>query len=145
MQVSGHSLGGILAQTVGTACFVAVQIELNWLLDDAVAAHSSSTAEWRPCSWRHLQSVDYIPTRVARTPHPVDGKVALRLDLSSLTDLWKQRTQDRWVRLQSLGKFHFLVGQAVRLHVAEGQDRLCITPSIHAVTFRWVCGCKAPG
>lgn len=78
---------------------VAVQIELNWLLDDAVAAQSSSTAEWKPCSWRHLHSVHSTSAGAAQAPCHTDTKVALRLGLTSLTKLWKQRTQDRWVIL----------------------------------------------
>ncbi|KAL3134001.1 hypothetical protein ABBQ32_008440 [Trebouxia sp. C0010 RCD-2024] len=76
-------------------------IELNWLLDDAVAAQSSSAFVWKACSWRHLQSVNSSSTRVPGTPRHDDTRVALRLSLTSLTDLWKQRTQGR-VPLQYL-------------------------------------------
>ncbi|KAL3143558.1 hypothetical protein ABBQ38_002356 [Trebouxia sp. C0009 RCD-2024] len=79
-------------------------IELNWLLDDAVAAQSCFTTEWKPCSWRQLQSVKSTSTGVPQTTCHDDTRVALRLGLTSLTDLWKQRTQDRWVKLQSIAK-----------------------------------------
>ena len=91
-----------------TACLVvAAQIELNWLLDDAVAAQSSSTTKSKPCSWRQLQSVHSTSTGVPQAKCHDDTRVALRLGLTPLTDLWKQRTQDRWVKLQSLAKALF--------------------------------------
>ena len=78
-----------------------LQIELNWLLDDAVAAQRISSDAWKPCSWRHLQSVHYISNGGAVTSNH-DTKVALRLGLSALTGLWEQRTQERCGKPQSL-------------------------------------------
>lgn len=83
------------------ACCFDLQIELNWLLDDAVAAQQSSIDVWKPCSWRHLQSVFSRAKGGVLLPND-DPKVALRLGLSHLTDLWKQRTQDRCRTPQNL-------------------------------------------
>ena len=72
----------------------ALQIELNWLLDDAVdAAQASADSEWKPCTWRQLQSAAHIHHGSETSSD--SGKVALRADIARLAQLWKQRTQDR--------------------------------------------------
>ncbi len=73
-----------------------LQIELNWLLDDTVdAAQASADGQWKPCTWRQLQSnMDlHHPEDTSNASSP---SIALRADISTLTQLWKQRTQDRY-------------------------------------------------
>ena len=68
-----------------------VQIELNWLLDDAVdAVQASKSGAWKPCTWRRLQS----PAGRDASSLSVQS-VALRADLETLTQLWTRRTQER--------------------------------------------------
>lgn len=76
-----------------------VQIELNWLLDDAVAACRLSEAhDWQPATWRQLESGRLLPQPPHDAPDAsADGSVALRADIASLRLLWQQRLRDRSV------------------------------------------------
>ncbi|KAL0045493.1 hypothetical protein WJX82_008253 [Trebouxia sp. C0006] len=78
-----------------------LKIELNWLLDDTVdAVQASADSQWKPCTWRQLQSNMDIH-HPEDTSNASSQSIALRADIHTLTQLWKQRTQDR-VPLQYL-------------------------------------------
>ena len=72
-----------------------LQVELNWLLDDTVdAVQASADSQWKPCTWRQLQS--YIDLHQSEnTSNASSRSIALRADINTLAQLWKQRTQDR--------------------------------------------------
>lgn len=83
-----------------------LQIELDWLLDDTVdAVQASADGQWKPCTWRQLQTscrpaagqlqsnMDlHDPKDMSNTS---SQSIALRADLNTLAQLWNQRTQDR--------------------------------------------------
>jgi len=72
-----------------------LQIELNWLLDDTVdAVQASADSQWKPCTWRQLQS-DMDLHHPKDTSNASSQSIALRADINTLAQLWKQRTQDR--------------------------------------------------
>ncbi|KAL0034082.1 hypothetical protein WJX79_007748 [Trebouxia sp. C0005] len=76
-----------------------LKIELNWLLDDTVdAVQVTADGQWKPCTWRQLQSQVHHP---ADTSNASPQSIALRADIRTLAQLWKQRTQGR-VPLQYL-------------------------------------------
>lgn len=88
-----HTAMQLSASVSVSACVL--QIELNWLLDDTVdAAQASAGGQWMPCTWRQLQS-NMDLHHPEDTSNASSQSIALRADISTLTQLWKQRTQDR--------------------------------------------------
>ncbi len=79
---------------------IKLQVELNWLLDDAVdAVQPSAGAEWRPCTWRQLQSGLQLHKNHEANSTSMQS-VALRADFVTLKELWMKRTRDRFSRHQ---------------------------------------------
>ena len=76
-----------------------MQVELNWLLDDAVAARQGSCADgWQPATWRQLEPRGLqfeMVDKLGGTDTGNSCTVALRADIAALTDLWKQRIRYR--------------------------------------------------
>ena len=80
-------------------------MELNWLLDDAVAARQAPDANgWQPATWRQLEPRGLqlqIVDQLAGTGTDADTVagneciVALRADTAALTNLWRQRVEYR--------------------------------------------------
>ncbi len=97
-QVAGcHILSTLPCSCLSSISEHVLQIELNWLLDDTVdAVQASADSQWKPCTWRQLQSNmdlrDYDPKDMSNTS---SQSIALRADINTLAQLWKQRTQDR--------------------------------------------------
>ena len=91
------------------------QIELNWLLDDTVdAVQVSADSQWQACTWRQLQSscrpvAAQLETSGLHDPKDMSNtfsqSIALRADINTLAQLWKQRTHDRCV-FHSLSNRH---------------------------------------
>lgn len=94
------AVGSVFADADGGPSSEDLKIELNWLLDDAVdAVQASADSQWKPCTWRQLQSnMDlYHPKHTTNASQ----SIGLKADINTLAQLWKQRTQDR-VPLQYL-------------------------------------------
>ncbi|DBB17116.1 TPA: hypothetical protein ACH3X3_014196 [Trebouxia sp. C0006] len=95
------AVGSAFADADGGPSSEDLKIELNWLLDDTVdAVQASADSQWKPCTWRQLQSNMDIH-HPEDTSNASSQSIALRADIHTLTQLWKQRTQDR-VPLQYL-------------------------------------------
>ncbi|DBA79396.1 TPA: hypothetical protein ACH3X2_000042 [Trebouxia sp. C0005] len=93
------AVGSAFADADGGPSSEDLKIELNWLLDDTVdAVQVTADGQWKPCTWRQLQSQVHHP---ADTSNASPQSIALRADIRTLAQLWKQRTQGR-VPLQYL-------------------------------------------
>lgn len=67
-----------------------LQVELDWLLDDAVADYDGSTSTpGRISAWRVLKDAQ------REGPALETGKAVLRVSLDALTRLWRRRISER--------------------------------------------------
>ena len=81
-----------------------MQIELNWLLDDAVhSVQSLANHTWQSHTWQRLKRSEDLHDK----GHSSESKqqVRLRVDLAELTQLWRWRIQDRYVAAISFCMF----------------------------------------
>lgn len=92
----------MLLPCLAFAVFATMQVELNWLLDDAVAAlRFAEDSEWQAATWRQLQSYGKMQHTSHHDSARQQGTVALRADTTTLSKWWKQRVEDRCVHWTS--------------------------------------------
>ena len=77
-----------------------MQIELNWLLDDAVDSVLSADQTWQPYTWQQLQRSEKLHAMGKSSESR--QQVRLRVDLDELTQLWRWRIQDRYCTAATL-------------------------------------------
>lgn len=75
-----------------------MKVELNWLLDDTVAAmRILDASEWQPATWRQLEPNHKLQSMPLDLPSTNTASVALRADIATLTEWWKLRIEHRCV------------------------------------------------
>jgi hypothetical protein len=78
-----------------TTSALLTQVELEWLIDDAIAnIQEAGQNAWKPVSWKQLRVQLSLGEDAT-----MQCKVQMRGDISNLTDVWKRRIQERQVLL----------------------------------------------